>query len=268
MDSRGTGPRLSLLVPVYGQLALAMRCVMHLQTTVPEGMAEIIVGDDASPDCDCRDWFTAGLRCQRNPENLGYGGNCNALAAAAQGDILVFINSDAFARPGWCQAVLDCFERHPGSGIVGPKLLFPNGKVQSCGGQYDAGRGPYHRYLGWPGDHRIVGSECAVSWITGAVMATPRSLFHELGGFDAVAYPRAYFEDVDYCERVKAAGREVWYCPEAEFVHLVGQSTVAHTQTPGDAMRHARQFMANSFEFHRRWNEHIVPESTQVYVGY
>ena len=257
------------MVPVYGQLALAMRCVASLQATVPAGMAEIIVGDDASPDCDCRDWFAGGgVRVQRNSENLGYGGNCNALAAVAGGDYLAFINSDTLARPGWAEAVLALFAGHPEAGIVGPKLLFPNGRVQSAGGSYDARKGPYHRYLNAAGDDWRAAHSQRVSWITGAVMVTPERLFRELGGFDAAAFPRAYFEDVDYCERVKAAGREVWYCADAELVHLVGQSTSAGLRTPADTWLAGRRFMANSWAFHRRHDAAIVPDTSQVWVNY
>lgn len=120
-------------------------------------------------------------------------------------------------------------------------------RVQSCGGLFDAGKGPFHRHMMWRADDPKVNVPEEVSWVTGAAIAVRAGLFAECGGFDP-GYIRAYFEDVDACTRVRKAGWVVWYEPRACFTHLVGQS--GSTPGPCDAERH-RTFWANSRRFHR-----------------
>ena len=126
------------------------------------------------------------------------------------------------------------------------------------GGWYDGNKGPFHRYLGWsnPEDWRISQTE-VVSWITGAAIMIRRADFVALGGFDADTYRKGYFEDVDLCERVKQAGKQVYYCPDATLVHDVG-STGGNPEF----------FMENSRRFHARWDKMIVSDSPFIHVNY
>lgn len=205
-----------------------------------------------------------------NERNLGFAGNCNAGAARSHGDILLFLNQDTKARPGWFEPLVRMFD-DLAVGIAGPKLIFyqvvitesPNIKatmiesIQSCGGLYGGNKGPYHRYLGYAADDWRVNIQERVSWTTGAALAIRRELFFRVGGFDT-AYERGYFEDVDLCEKVKTLGCQVWYQPESVFEHSVGS-------TGGVA---PEIFKANSMLFHSRWDAAIVPDSPIAHVNY
>ena len=197
------------------------------------------------------------------------------LRADRASDILFFLNQDTQAQPGWFEPLVGMFD-DPRVGIVGPKLIFAKGEngngalplppdkipppeysVQSCGGLYDGGKGPFHRYLGYAADDWRVNIAEKVSWTTGAALAIRQTLFWAVNGFDP-AYGRGYFEDVDLCEKVKARGYEVWYCPEAVFKHKVGTSSAAS----------AESFRANSIRFHDKWNYRIVPDTPIMHVNY
>jgi GT2 family glycosyltransferase len=199
-----------------------------------------------------------------NEVNLGFAGNCNAGAARATKDILLFLNQDTRAHEHWFNPLMALFE-NPKVGIVGPKLIFPpssdprrpEGMIQSCGGLYDGGKGPYHRYLGWAEDDWRVNICERVSWTTGAALAIRRELFEKVGGFD-IGYEKGYFEDVDLCEQVKAEGYEVWYCPESVFEHGVAST--------GGIPSHL--FKGNSLRFHQKWDAKITPDTTAIYVSY
>jgi len=241
---------------------------------------EILVQDDCSPDFNIYD--VIGMEpasAQRNECNLGFAGNCNAGAARSSGDVLLFLNQDTVAHDGWFEPLMSMFN-DPIVGIAGPKLTQPSVKytaktdvlfrkvsvsrsdelgsvIQSCGGLYGGNRGPFHRWLGWSADDWRVNVRERVSWITGAALAIRRDLFFKVGGFD-VGYERGYFEDVDLCEKVKEAGLEVWYCPEAVFDHSVGSS--------GGVPAHI--FKANSIKFHQKWDTKIAPDTQVVHVNF
>jgi GT2 family glycosyltransferase len=216
--------------------------------------------DDHSPDYNLMEIpLPNGLLKGRTEQNYGFAGNCNLGAQHAPGDVLLFLNQDCRVyenRPGWLEAMIDVLER-PNVGIVGPRLVFGNGAVQSVGGLFDGAKGPYHRDLGWanPFDRRLSLPE-RVSWTTGAALMIRRADFLKVGGFD-MGYQGGYFEDVDLCMKVQTQlGKEVWYCPGATFVHDVGS-------TGGNP-----KFMENSRRFHALWDQHIEPDTSFVMVGY
>ena len=221
---------------------------------------EILPQDDASPDYHAPELLLPPLKTVRNEQNLRFAGNCNAGAARAKGEYLLFVNQECVAiAPGWADAMLATFQRHPDIGIVGPKLVFPDGSIQSCGGLFDAGKGPFHRYLGWKNnqDPRCNTTE-PVRWTTGAAIMIARQDFETLEGFDT-GYEWGYFEDVDLCMRVRhELEKEIWYCAEATLIHEPGS-------TGGIP---ARTFKANSLRFHQKWDDVIEPDTITVHVDY
>lgn len=161
-------------------------------------------------------------------------------------------------------------EANPKIGVVGIKLLFPPNEkkealIQSCGGLYDANRMPFHRHIGWLADDPRVCKTEKVSWVTGAALLTRKDIFDKVGGFDP-AYGRGYFDDPDYCEKVKEAGYEIWYCADAYATHYVGQSMVMKTEEQNRAA--ARSFYNNARYFESKWREKITPDVQYVAVPY
>lgn len=244
-----------------------------------DGRLEIMVQDDAGPDVDLTELIGPPANVARNATNLGFAGNCNAGAARAGGDILLFLNQDTVARPGWFGPLMAAFD-DPAVGVVGPKLVFtqpgflPTNStkkgegeeqksdragdvIQSCGGMYGGNKGPFHRWLGWAADDWRVNQPEAVSWTTGAALAIRRELFWSVSGFD-VGYVRGYFEDVDLCEAAKKAGAKVMYEPRAVFEHQVGASGGVPQQV----------FRANSRRFHEKWDKAITPDTPVLMVDY
>ncbi len=154
--------------------------------------------------------------------NGGFATACNAGAAqAGTVDWLVFLNNDTIPIAGWLDALLDGVEREPDGdevGIVGAKLLFPNGTVQHAGVAIGRDRWPRHLYTGFPGEHEAVNRPKRLAAVTAACMLVRRDLFEQLGGFDA-AFHNGY-EDIDLCHRATAAGYAIRYEPSAVLYHL------------------------------------------------
>lgn len=235
---------ISVIIPAYNNLPGVLTALNSLQAMQAQP-CEYIVQDDASPEI----FFPAVIPPQsasaaRNAVNLGFGGNCNAGASRAHGDILLFINQDVYAVHGWSEAwdaaIRSAFA-DANVGIVGARLLFPDARVQSAGGLFDIRLQPYHRYLGWSNPHvPEVATAGYVSWVTGAALAVRRELFEQVGGFDPV-YAGGYWEDVDICLKVRDMGYSIWYEPGATFIHTVGS-------TGGNP-----HFAQNAMTFKQRW---------------
>lgn len=264
-------PLLSVIVPVYNrtleQVQMTQRCIgslIALSGAGPEQM-EIIVTDDASPNWSALEWYSEPIKVNRNQTNLGFAANCNRGAKRSTASTLLFLNSDTEATPNWFMKLMETVSRHP-KAIIGPKLIFPiendqEPRIQSAGGFYDAAKRPYHRYFGMLASHKAVNTEQQVGWTTGAAIAVPRGLWNALNGFDEL-YQRAYFEDVDLCERAKRLGAEIWYAPECVFTHKVGQSMQESDMVA--SFKAARTFQHNRALFHQRHDAFIEPDIASI----
>lgn len=229
-DSRiglGTSERpvASIIVPVFNKLEYTLGCLAALAASGNCLPYEIIVVDDASTDGTSSVVpAIAGVTYVRNDENLGFIGSCNRGAALARGRYLVFLNNDTAVQSDWLDALVETFKDFPGAGLVGAKLLYPNGQLQEAGGiiYADARAGNYGRFDA-PMNPRFT-SVRDVDYCSGAALAIPAALFSELGGFDDY-YKPAYYEDADLAMRVRQRGLRVLYQPRSLVVHFEGVSS-------------------------------------------
>lgn len=219
---------LSIIIPAHNDLHGVLTVLNSLRAFAASSEHEYIVQDDASPLIDLRAFVPpCAARVERNAQNMGFAGNCNAGAARSTGDILVFVNQDVYGQlnfsEGWDTYLLAAFD-NPQVAICGVKLVFPDGRLQHAGGVFDGHCQPTHRYLGYA-DHRYPPANISesVPWVTGAALAIRKSVFDALKGFDP-AYLGGYFEDVDLCAKVASMGLLIWYEPRAQLVHKVGTS--------------------------------------------
>ena len=240
-------PLASVVIPVYGQLEHTLRCLRALAEKPPQAPFEVIVVDDGSAD-DTAGVLPGidGLRYHRRAQNGGFIAACNDGAAMARGEYLVFLNNDTVPQPGWLDALLQTFTEHPDAGLVGAQLLYPDGRLQEAGGVvFDDGNGWNYGRNQSPADPRY-GYLREADYASGAAIAIPRTLFAQVGGFDA-RYAPAYYEDTDLAFAVRAAGRRVLYQPAARVVHDEGGT--AGTDLAGGAkayqVRNRERFAAH-----------------------
>ena len=144
----------------------------------------------------------------------------NLGAAAAAGEYLLFLNDDVEAvEPRWLHALLEHAER-PEVGVVGPRLLYPDGRVQHAG-LFLHDRDGRHAFrfaeAGDVGRFGLAAAQRNVAGLTGACLLMRRAVFEELGGFDEGH--SVVNNDLDLCLRVWKAGLRVVYTPHATLIH-------------------------------------------------
>jgi GT2 family glycosyltransferase/glycosyltransferase involved in cell wall biosynthesis len=243
-------PEVSVIIPVYGKFAYTYQCLASIAKALPRASIEVIVVDDCSPD---ETIFTAsvvggGIRYLRAPRNGGFIASCNLGAAAARGAQLLFLNNDTEVQEGWVDALLDTFREMPEAGLVGSKLLFPDGRVQEAGGIiWRLGDGWNYGRNAEASDPRISYLR-EVDYVSGAAIMVPKALFEGLGGFDT-HYTPAYYEDTDLAFRIRAAGKRVYYQPRSAVVHHEG--VTSGTDVKGTGAK--RYQLVNGRKFFDRW---------------
>ncbi|PZS07838.1 MAG: hypothetical protein DLM64_13940 [Solirubrobacterales bacterium] len=211
--------RCSIVIPVHNRSDLTRRCIDVLIEQQLEH-TQLVVVDDASSDA------TATLLASYHDRiavcslasNLGFAGACNTGAAAATGELLVFLNNDTVPVDGWLAALIAYIDRNPQAAVVGAKLLWPDNVVQHAGIVFTPQGWPHPVYRGFPSDHPAVNRSRAMRAVTGACMLVRRQAFEQVGGFDT-AFRNGY-EDVDLCLRIGERGGEIHYCHQAVVYHL------------------------------------------------
>ena len=245
-------PLLSILVPVFNEPALTVACLVALCEAAPITPFEIVLADDASTDPVIRALSgIARLRVVRQPHNLGFLGNCNAAFAHCRGDYVLLLNNDAQPLPGAIDTLIAALEADEGIAAAGPKLLYPDGRLQEAGCALTPdGRSVMVGLFLDPDDPEFC-HDRDVTYCSGACLMLRRSALGE-ALFDA-AYQPAYCEDADLCLRLLEAGHRVRYVADAVAVHRLGASA-----DPVRAVRRLRGIVRNQAVLQASWGERLA----------
>ena len=213
--------------------ALLRACLASLASVQEAATVQVIVVDNASQDgsADGLPALPRPLRLIRNAENRGFGRACDQGAAAGDAPAILFLNPDTQVAPDALRAALDALTADPRTGIVGARLVDPDGRTaRSCARAPTAlgllGRALALDRLGLVRPHFLVewdhADDRAVGQVMGAFLMIRRDLFAALDGFDPRFF--VYWEDADLCTRARAAGFAVRHVAGA-VAHHVGQGT-------------------------------------------
>ncbi|MBN2003328.1 MAG: glycosyltransferase family 2 protein [Anaerolineae bacterium] len=266
-------PTLSVIIVSWNVRDLLRRALTSVYASWGERPGlEVIVVDNASQDDSVamvRQEFPQ-VHLIVNSQNHGYGAANNRGLAIASGEFVLVLNPDIEALDDALPRLVSCAQAQPDAGMLGPHLLWPDGKTQSSRRRFPtlpvlflestwyealAPRKLLQRY--YVQDQTDTASQ-DVDWITGAAMLTRRAVIASVGGFDEGFF--MYSEELDWCRRVKEAGWRVSYCPDAHIVHHEGKSSEQVV-----AARHI-YFQSSKVYYTRKYHGAAIAETLRLWL--
>ncbi|NLZ44109.1 MAG: glycosyltransferase family 2 protein [Clostridia bacterium] len=255
-------PLVSIVIPTVNQIELVEKCVVSILKSKPSVLCnqEIIVVDDGSPPELQRDLRRRlrpyPVRLLLKEKNTGFAATVNMGAARSKGDYLCLVNSDVlFPQKYWLDPLLR-EARKPRTGVVGARLLYPDGRIQHGGVIYlPAQRTFDHEYRYRPGNYVPALRRGEALAVTGALMLVNKGLWERMGGMDERFF--IALEDVDFSLRVWEEGWRVIYAGDVMAVHHEGL-----TRGRGPADKNPFWFAKEreSIErFSRKWRGRFAP---------
>jgi N-acetylglucosaminyl-diphospho-decaprenol L-rhamnosyltransferase len=187
-------------------------------------------------------------------KNLGFaGGNNVALREVSGADHVLLLNPDTVLPRRGVRQLLDVMESNAAIGAVGAQLICPDGSLQQSWRTFPNVGTVIGSSVFRAGDERGVRhtQPARVDWIVGACMLLKGDWLRRVGLLDEGYF--MYFEEVDWCRRLEAAGGQTWFCPTVRVIHYGGASVEA---IAADGMTAAglryRDFLLSEFRYMTR----------------
>lgn len=249
---KNSKPLVSIIVPIYGQLAYTLNCLDSLVKLKTNLSFEIIIGDDCSPDESVIILSKINnINIVSHDHNQGFIGNCNESVKHSKGRFIVLLNNDTRVCDYWLDKLIEPLMNNPEIGMTGSKLFYPDGSLQEAGGIVwaDGSAWNYGRNDD-PNRPRYCYSR-DVDYVSGASIAIEKVFWNEIGGFDEIYRP-AYYEDNDFAFMVRAHGKKVHYCANSHVIHYEGKTSGTDIKSGTKSYQ-----IINQRKFYDKWQKTI-----------
>ncbi len=229
--------KLSIVILCWNDSKVIGDCLASIRRETHLANYEVIVSDNGSTDGSVayiRSHFPE-VRVLENCANLGFAVGNNAGIRVAVGEYVLILNPDTIIQDRALDKLVAFADFRPQTGAFGCRVLNPDGSYQNPARPLPSIRGyllaalclrwpgrwssRLHSdlYPGWQGD-----TEREIGFQSGCCILFRRELLERLGGFDPQFF--YHFEESDLCARVWRSGSNIRFCPDAQIVHLGGQS--------------------------------------------
>ena len=248
-------PEVSIVILNYNKPEMTRACLAHVWAHTSGYRYEVIVVDNGSSAENLRQLrqIVGPFRLLPLQINRFFGEGNNIGAEAANGSYVVFLNNDAFVTQGWLTPLIDKLRDEPLLGGVGPRFLYPDGRIQEAGS-----------FIGFDGvveqvgkfgaySHADIAEDHVVDYVSAACFAMKRDLFIEVGGFE-FAYEPAYYEDADLCLKLARRGLFIGYCAGSEILHVENATSSDHREQLG--LQNIIE--VNRSQFLRAWGKQLT----------
>lgn len=231
--------KLSIIIVSWNVRALLQKCLASIYRETKTAL-EVIVVDNASTDgsADLVANEYPQVKLIRNTKNLGFARANNQGLRLARGEYVIFLNDDTEIRSSALDTMVDFLDRHQEAGIIGARLLNADGSLQrGTARQFPTAKILATMLLGWHSfllnkpwlrkyyllDEKFE-RDTEVDQVMGASLMTRLALLKRLGSFCEEFW--IWFEEVDLCQRYRAAGHKIFVVSAAEITHHQGKSFV------------------------------------------
>jgi glycosyltransferase involved in cell wall biosynthesis len=254
-------PLVSIIIPMRDRIALLRQCLGSILERTEYRPFEFVIVDNGSTEKEALDFLRElegknEARVVRDDGPFNFSRLTNMGAAAAAGELLLFLNNDIEATESEWLRELVSHAMRPEVGAVGARLCYPDGTLQHAGVILGLGGVAGHPFANMPGKHDGYFSRAFlqqnISAVTGACLAVRKELFAQIGGFDKANLPVS-FNDIDFCLRLRtAAYRNVW-TPYASLIHHESASR-GHQPTRADLV----QFVKEASFMQEKWGAELL----------
>jgi N-acetylglucosaminyl-diphospho-decaprenol L-rhamnosyltransferase len=260
--------KLSIIIVSWNTADLLADCLRSLLAEPDSTDSEIIVVDNGSTDgsAEMAQREFPRVMLILNQYNLGFARANNQGIRTSRGEFLLLLNSDTVVPPMVLPALVAFMEEHPAAGVCSPRLLRPDGRPQAFafgsdptlsylwrrGANYLLRRRPLHD---WSTD-RLQEAD----WVSGACLLVRRAAIEQVGSLDEAFF--MYFEDNDWCLRMRKARWRVYYNPQVSITHIGGQSLARNPAAHQAYYRSLKYFYSKHYG---RWQQFLLRLTLPVY---
>ncbi len=245
-------PLIDIVIVNYNSTEYLLDCIQSIYRSLNGRNANIFITDNASVDGIHRvNQHFPEVKVQINHCNIGFGAAANQAIEIGNSPYIVLINPDSKVENGLFDTAIDYLISNPSIGIIGPRILDNDGAIQESARSFPTpltalfGRQSFFSRL-FPHNritranllaHQSDGqTPMEVDWVSGACMLIRRKAIKEIGLLDERFF--MYWEDADWCQRMRNKGWKVVYFPRATVFHFVGKSS-------------SKLLVRSIFEFHK-----------------
>ena len=224
----GSNPKVSIIIPTKNKATYLRGCQEAIEKNTPP-IHELIIVNNNSYEEDALALLKEyqnrpNFKLLHYPYKFNFSKINNMAAEHASGEFLLFLNNDTVPQKGWLDALLEVAQRKDlgNVGIVGAKLLYPNGTIQSAGNNIKFVDGEIkfvHNYVGMPSNLKEANKVRECDGVSGACLLVKKDLFNKVKGFEKEYWIEQ--QEDDLCLKVKKIGYKVIYTPEAIVYHNV-----------------------------------------------
>ncbi len=218
-------PHVSIIIPTYNNLKYLVECLYSISKSSNKQQFEVIIVFDG---IDNEYWnkleSIKNIILIRNIKNSGFSVSCNNGAKQAKGKYLLFLNDDTQVQENWLDSLVDVAENQPQTGVIGPKVIYPNGYLQEAGCSIKNNGEIIMNGYGQDPNLPKFNFIREVDYCSGVCILIKKEIFFEINGFDE-EYSPAYYEDTDLSMKLYCKGYKSYYCPQSEIIHHLNATT-------------------------------------------
>ena len=271
---------LSIIILNYKSLGLVKNCLRAVKDLNLSLAYEVIVVDNNSQDNSVaylkEHYFD--IKLVESGKNLGFSGGNNLGIRQAQGDFILILNPDILVLSKAIENMLDFMKSHSEAGMLGPKLINPDGSLQYSCSRWPDWRLPFYRrsFLGktrnalaWIDNYLMRDwnheANSQVDWLYGACLMVRRQAMAEVGLLDERYF--MYMEDLDWCRRFWEKGWQVWYLAKAEVIHYHHRESAEGFGFSGVFKKSSRTHLISWLKYFLKFYGQDLPDKKKATQG-